>query len=137
MKYQRLALLLAGIEIGVVGAIYLFAPRFMVESNGMKIITVSDFHSVRAAYGGAFVGFAALFLYGALREHIRHAALVSLAVLMTAFACGRIFSLLVDGIPAKAYLGALASEVVFAAAAFWLLRQGPGEENAAALTSSP
>lgn len=124
MTAPRLILFLAAAEIGLVGLIYLFAPMLMLGANGMTIETVSEYHSTRAAYGGAFVGFGLLFLLGALKAPLRRPALVALGTFMAGFAGGRIYSLIADGMPAPAFLGALATEVLLAGAALWALRRG-------------
>jgi hypothetical protein len=72
--------------------------------------------------GGAFVGIAALFLLGLFREHLRAFSLLSVAVLFSGFAFGRLVSIVLDGVPAGMFLGILAFELIFAGLALAALR---------------
>lgn len=123
MNAGRIVLELAAAEIGIIGLIYLFAPAFMMNSNGMVLNGITETHTIRAAYGGAFVGFGLLFLLGALYARLTEAALVALVTFMGGFALGRIFSLVVDGMPVGIYLFVLSTEIILALAALMMLRR--------------
>jgi hypothetical protein len=124
MNWRKILLVLAGLEICGVGLVYLIAPQVMAASNGMELRGVNDWHATRAAYGGVFVAFGALFGMGAFAAALRRPALVAVATFMGGFALGRIASIVVDGLPAPAFLGALASEIVFGAGALVALSKG-------------
>jgi hypothetical protein len=125
MTISRLILFFAAAGIGLVGLVYLFAPTLILGANGMTIETVNEYHATRAAYGGQFVASGLLFLFGALWKAWRRPALIALATFMTGFAAGRIFSLIVDGMPAPGFLVLLATEIILAAAAFDAIRNDP------------
>ncbi len=112
----------AGVVMVTVGTLHLVAPQMMMDPPAIELTTVNHLHLVRAALGGAFVGIATLFLLGLLRERLRAFALLSVVVLFSGFAFGRLVSIAVDGVPADLFLGVLAFEVIFAILAFAALR---------------
>lgn len=118
----RFTLYGAGLMMLVVGALHLIAPQMMMREPGIDLISANHFHVVRAAYGGAYLGIAALFLAGATRRVDARAALAAVVLIFGGFALGRIVSIAVDGIPVTLYLGVLAAEVFFSACAAIALR---------------
>lgn len=112
----------AGAVMLVVGTLHIVAPRMMMEAPAIQLTTVNHLHLVRAALGGAFVGIAALFLIGLLQVRMRAFALLSVTVLFSGFAFGRLISIAVDGVPVGLFLGILAFELIFAVLAFFALR---------------
>jgi hypothetical membrane protein len=108
--------------MAVVGTLHLVAPQMMMEGPAIPLTTVNHRHLVRAALGGAFVGIAALFLLGLFREKMRAFALLSMVVLFSGFAFGRLVSITIDGLPAGMFLGILAFELIFAGLAVSALR---------------
>jgi Domain of unknown function (DUF4345) len=113
----RFTLVGSGLMMLVVGLLHLLAPQMMMREPGIELSTVNHLHVVRAAYGGAYLGIAALFLAGSLRRIDPRAALVAVLLIFTGFALGRVLSLLLDGLPVPLYLGVLGAEVFFAACA--------------------
>lgn len=118
----RFTLYGAGLMMLVVGLLHLLAPQMMMREPAIELSTVNHLHVVRAAYGGAYLGIAGLFLAGALRRIDSRAALTAVLMIFTGFALGRVFSLLLDGWPVPLYLGVLGAEVFFAACAAMALR---------------
>ena len=114
MSLPRITLAGAGLMMLVVGALHLVAPQMMMATPGIDLATVNHRHVIRAAYGGAYLGIAALFLLGLLRPAYQHFSLVAVMVLFAGFAAGRLFSLVVDGVPVPLYLGVLSFELAFA-----------------------
>jgi Domain of unknown function (DUF4345) len=121
-KLGTIALGGAGPVMLFVGTLHLVAPHMMMEAPGIQLTTVNHLHLIRAALGGAFLGMAALFLLGLVRERVRAFALLSVAVLFGGFAFGRLVSIALDGVPAGMFLGILAFELIFAVLAFSALR---------------
>ncbi len=121
----------AGAMMLVVGALHLVAPQMMMEAPAIRLTTVNHLHVIRAAYGGAYLGIAALFLLGLLRERLRPFSLLAVAILFGGFAFGRLISIAVDGIPVALYLAVLAFEVTFAVLAFSALRAEERSPDAA------
>jgi hypothetical protein len=121
-KLGTTALAGAGAMMLVVGALHLVAPQMMMEAPAIQLTTINHRQVIRAAYGGAYLGIAALFLLGFLRDHLRAFALLSVAVLFGGFSFGRLVSIALDGMPVGLYLAVLAFEMTFAALAFSALQ---------------
>lgn len=119
----RFTLFGAGLMMLVAGALHLVAPQMMMREPGIDLVTVNHLHVVRAAYGGAYLGIAALFLAGALNRVAARATLTAVLLIFGGFALGRVVSLAVDGVPVGLYLGVLAAEVFFAACALLAMRK--------------
>lgn len=113
----RFTLIGAGLMMLVVGALHLMAPQMMMKEPGIALTSVNHLHVVRAAYGGAYLGIAALFLAGALGRLDPRAALLSVGLIFGGFALGRVISIAVDGTPVPLYLGVLGAELLFATCA--------------------
>jgi hypothetical protein len=119
-----IALAGAGLAMLVVGAQHLLAPQMMMATPGIELSSINHYHIIRAGYGGAFLGIAALFLSGLVRPAQRGFALLAVVMLFGGFALGRVVSLALDGVPVGRYLAVLAFEVTFAALALLALRRG-------------
>ncbi|MBL8330886.1 MAG: DUF4345 domain-containing protein [Rubrivivax sp.] len=119
----RFTLLGAGLMMLVVGALHLLNPQMMMREPGIVLSSTNHFHVVRAAYGGAYLGIAALFLAGAWRRIDVQAALAAVVLLFGGFALGRIVSIAVDGMPVPLYLGVLSAELFFVVCAVLALRR--------------
>jgi hypothetical protein len=83
----RFTLYGAGLMMLVVGALHLFNPQMMMLEPGIELSTVNHFHVIRAAYGGAYLGIAALFLAGAVGRMDSRAALSAVVLIFGGFAC--------------------------------------------------
>lgn len=119
----RFTLLGAGLMMLVVGALHLLNPQMMMREPGIVLSSTNHLHVVRAAYGGAYLGIAALFLAGALQRIEVRAALAAVVLIFGGFALGRIVSIVADGMPVPLYLGVLGAELMFATCAVLALRQ--------------
>lgn len=119
----RFTLYGAGLMMLVVGALHLINPQMMMTEPGIVLSSVNHFHVVRAAYGGAYLGIAALFLSGALGWMGARPALQAVLLLFGGFALGRLVSIVVDGLPVPLYLGVLGAELFFAVCAVLALRR--------------
>lgn len=115
----------AGLMMLVVGALHLVAPQMMMREPGIDLATVNHLHVIRAAYGGAYLGIAALFLAGALGWIAPRAALGAVVLIFGGFALGRLVSFALDGLPVALYLGVLAAEIFFSVCALRALWQRP------------
>jgi len=119
----RLTLLGAGLMMLVVGALHLLAPQMMMDTPKIALTSTNHLHVIRAAYGGAYIGIAALFLLGLMRPDFRRSSLTAVAILFMGFAFGRLVSIVADGVPVALYLFVMAFEIVFAALALASLRR--------------
>jgi len=113
----------AGLVMLVVGGLHLFNPQMMMNTPAIELSTVNHLHIIRAAYGGAYLGIACLFLLGALGRIDRRFALMSVLILFSGFALGRLFSMAVDGPPVDLYFRVLGVELFFAVCAFLALKK--------------
>lgn len=114
---SRFTLYGAGLMMLVVGALHLLAPQMMMKEPGIVLSSANHLHVVRAAYGGAYLGIAALVLAGALGRVERRSALTAVALIFGGFALGRVVSIALDGTPVPLYLGVLVAELLFASCA--------------------
>ncbi len=122
----RATLIGAGVMMLVIGALNLVAPQMMMDVPKIQLTSTNHLHVIRAAYGGAYLGMAALFLLGLVRPEYRQTSLLSVALLFYGFAFGRVYSILADGLPVALYLAVLAFEVLFATLAVLTMRREPG-----------
>lgn len=119
----KLTLYGAGLMMLVVGLLNLLAPQMMMQAPGIALTSTNHLHVIRAAYGGAYIGIAALFLLGAWRPAHRQTSLLAVLILFSGFAFGRLVSIALDGLPVPLYLGVLSAELCFALLAWLSLRQ--------------
>jgi hypothetical protein len=124
-KAGSIALGGAGAMMLVVGTLHLVAPQMMMQTPAIELTTVNHRHVIRAAYGGAYLGIATLFLLGLFKRNLRAFALLSVVVLFGGFVVGRLVSIALDGVPVGLYLGVLSVELAFAILAFAALRIEP------------
>ena len=113
----------AGLMMLVVGTLHLINPQMMMNTPMIELSSVNHLHAVRAVYGGGYLGIAALFLLGALGKFESRFALLSVVVVFSGFAAGRLVSIVVDGVPVGMYFGVISAEVFFAVCATMALRQ--------------
>ncbi len=119
----KLTLLGAGLMMLVVGALHLIAPQMMMDTPKIALTSTNHFHVIRSAYGGAYIGIAALFLLGVLHPEHQRSSLLAVALLFFGFASGRLVSIMADGTPVVLYLAVMAFELVFALLAVLSLRR--------------
>lgn len=96
----------------------------MLEAPAIRLDSVNQYHLVRAAYGGGFLGIAAMFVAGAFADEFRRGSLPGVLTVLGGFAVGRVYGIAVDGVPAPLFVGVLAAELVFACLAAACLRRG-------------
>ncbi|MEZ5751590.1 MAG: DUF4345 domain-containing protein [Paracoccaceae bacterium] len=113
----------AGAMMLVVGALHLVAPQMMMATPAIDLASTNHLHVIRAAYGGAYLGIAALFLLGLVNRPLRASSLLAVTVLFAGFAVGRLVSIVLDGLPVALYLGVLAFELTFAVLAWVAIRR--------------
>ena len=104
LKLGTIALTGAGGMMLVVGALHLIAPQMMMAEPMIELTSTNHYHVIRAAYGGAYLGIAALFLLGLFRQGLRATSLLAVTILFLGFALGRLVSIAFDGLPVAAVL---------------------------------
>jgi len=113
----------AALMMLIPGILYLFAPQIMLNTPQIHLNTVNEFHSYRAAYGGGFLGIAALFAMGAFDRSMEKGSLWAIVLIFLGFAVGRIYSIVVDGVPTPLFLGVLVAETFLASCAMYSLKK--------------
>ncbi len=123
MTFKKTLLVTAFLAIGFVGIAYLTSADAMYGRYGIEILSVNEYNMVRGAYGGLFLGFAVLFLIGAVDDRLEFPSLVALFTFMLGFALGRMVSILMDGMPSSLILSLFAFEVFYSLASFYFIRK--------------
>jgi len=121
MSFKGFVLISAALGVGAIGTGYLISPQYMLAFYSVTLDSINEASIIRSVYGGLFLGFAVLFLAGALKQEYSRPALLALLAFMGGFAVGRVISLLADGVPSPLVLGLFGLEVTFASAAAYLL----------------
>lgn len=118
-------LFLIGTAIGLVPIALsygLMPQQSLGQLFGLQVDSVNGFHIFRAIMG-LYLALALFWVAGALRQHLRQAALQSLVVFMLGLAAGRLGSLLIDGLPNRVLIFYLLLELAFGLAGLLLLRR--------------
>lgn len=113
----------AAIMMFIPGVLYLFSPQLMLNAPEIKLATANEFHVFRAAYGGGFLGMAALFGVGVWSSRAQYTSLLAIALILPGFILGRVYSILIDGWPTPLFVGVLFAELFFSVLAVIALRQ--------------
>ena len=103
--------------VGGVGVSYLYDPNLLLARYGLEAKSASMDNMLRGAYGGLFVGMAAIFACGALVPTRTADALLFTVLFMGGFLVGRVVSVARVGAPSRGIYGLLAYEVVTSLAA--------------------
>jgi len=123
-RLQNIALGVAGITSLGIGAFILAAPYAFYASYGITLGPDPSLLSELRAPGAGLAAFGAVMLAGIVRPALRPAAVVAALTVFLAFPAGRLVSLVVDGVPSSAILGALVLEVAIAALCLIAFRRG-------------
>lgn len=122
--FQNIALGVAGITALGIGAFILAAPHAFYASYGIALGPDPGLLSELRAPGAGLAAFGAVMLAGIFRPSLRQAAVVAALTVFIAFPAGRLVSLVADGLPSGAILGALALEIAIATLCLFAFRRG-------------
>ena len=111
------------LAIGLIGLGYLWSPNRLLARYALETGTPAMDSMLRSAYGGVFLGMAAIFALGALVPSRTGDGLLFTLLFMGGFALGRIVSLVRVGSPGRAVNALLGYEVVASAVAAGLYLQ--------------
>ena len=115
-------LILAGLIGLFVGGGLLFFPAQLQADNGIILSSASHFSEARAP--GAAIFSAAIFAFiSVFRTNWRHTALIIMALFFLAYGFGRLFSLILDGMPASGLFYAMIGELVMGVLALIVLNK--------------
>ena len=98
-KSDKYYLYFVGAIFSIVALQAFFIPIKMLEPLELTISTVSGFAEIRAAYSGLFGSFGILYIRGARDNSLTKIALQCAFSVLSIFALGRFYSLLMDGNP--------------------------------------
>ena len=111
------------LAIGLIGLGYLWNPNRLLARSELETGSAAMDSMLRSAYGGLFVGMAAIFALGALVPSRTSDALLFTLLFMGGFALGRVVSLVRVGSPGRAVNALLGYEVVATVVAAGLYTQ--------------
>ena len=99
MNIRQIILLIAAIGLLPIAFSYGLMPQVSLNYLfGISVSEINEIHIFRAVMG-LYVAFSLFWFAGALKIHIRQAALYSLVVFMLGLAAGRSLSMVIDGVP--------------------------------------
>lgn len=102
-----------------VAFVYGFKPELSFD---MSLNTVDE-HNFYKAIMGLYLGFSALWLLGVFKPKYLKTALITNMIFMLGLACGRVLSILVDGLPTFGYVFGTVAELALGCYGLWVLRQ--------------
>jgi hypothetical protein len=121
-KLQKGILLFVAVGLVPIALGYGLMPeKSMSFLFNISVSEVNLAHILRAVMG-LYLALIIFWILGALKEHLRQAALYSMVVFMLGLAGGRILSLIVDGVPHWLLLLYLALELLFGILGLLLIR---------------
>ncbi|MBK9223875.1 MAG: DUF4345 domain-containing protein [Flavobacterium sp.] len=85
-------------------------------------VETKDLHNVFRAIMGLYLAFSVFWILGIFKSNYWYAATLSNMLFMLGLACGRIVSLLVDGIPSIVFFVGTIGELILALYAFYQLK---------------
>lgn len=117
----RAYLLFGALMYAIIGVAGLVAPASLLGLVEISLETPSSANEVRAFFGAQSLVLAAVFAFGALRDHWRRPALGLFVALALSFAVARVVSMVIDGMPGTPNLVLLGMEAVGTVAGILLL----------------
>ena len=122
---DRLVLLLAAVGLVPIALSYGIVPSQSVSFLlGFPVEGINHTHVFRAIMGLYFANIV-FWLMGVALPSLRRPALMCLVIFMGGLACGRVLSLILDGMPSFVLIFYLAAEIAFAALALIALKKAP------------
>ena len=122
-KIIKFFLLVSGALYLIFGLEGLFIPETILGLFDIEPAGNNALFELRGSYGGINLVVGIFLLYGAFTLSAQRSALTIVALLNEGYVVGRLFSLVLSGAPDGWLLAVLAAEMLFTAAAFYLLLQ--------------
>jgi len=121
-KIKQYFLLFAALTIFLVASLYGVAPNwFAAHVLGVATNHHNLAHLLRALMG-LYIGFGCFWLYAALKNQYRDAALLTVILFPAGLVIGRLISFVIDGMPSPLLLFYLVMELIQVPAAWWVFR---------------
>ncbi|TXE19151.1 DUF4345 domain-containing protein [Psychroserpens burtonensis] len=99
--------------------VYGFKPDLSFD---MFLETVDE-HNFYKAVMGLYLGFSTLWIMGVLKSNYLKTALITNIIFMLGLGCGRVLSILIDGIPTFGYVFGTIAELFLGFYGLWVLKQ--------------
>lgn len=117
----KVFLIIIGLAFLNVGLQAFYNPQIIMDFVNVKLNNVDAFNSIRAYYGGVNTVFAFYIFYGAFKN--QKIALTLCALYGIGFVIGRLYSIIVEGMPGSFILTWLIIETVLAIGSIFLLKK--------------
>ena len=134
---EKIALGLSGLTAFTIGALILFAPHAFYASYGIALGEDINLLSELRAPGAGLAGFGLLMLRGIWRQTALPVAMAAALTVFIAFPAGRLFGVVVDGVPSGSIVAALIVELVIATLCLAAFRRRLWHRTLAPFTASP
>jgi hypothetical protein len=122
-KYQKSLLIFTGIALIPIALSYGIVPeKTLTGLYGFPVEDINLSHIFRAQMG-LLLGQAIFYFLGAFNPNLRKPALYTLVIFMLGLAVGRVFSLIIDGIPEFGLIFSLIAEIIMGFLGLILLRE--------------
>ena len=108
---SRFALAISGLVLTTIGGFMLLHPAALFDLNGIQIGSSPGLLSEIRAPGGALLASGVLVLSGIFVRMLKNTALFLSALLFLSYGTSRIVSMLIDGAPPEALVGATILEL--------------------------
>ncbi len=115
----RIHLIVSVVVVLPVSIVYGFKPDLQFDIH----LNTIDEHNFFKAIMGLYIGFAALWFLGILNEHFLKFAIVTNIIFMLGLGCGRLVSMMLDGIPTNGYIFGVVAELALGFYGLWVLNK--------------
>lgn len=116
---QKIHLIISISVVVPVSFLYAFFPDLLFE---LFPKTIDEFNVYKAIMG-LYVAFSILWILGIYNSSLLKTALITNMLFMLGLGFGRLFSMIVDGIPTYNYVFGMVAELVLGAYSFWVLKR--------------
>lgn len=115
----NLHLIISVLIVVPVAIIYGFQPDFKFDIH----LTTIDEHNLFKGIMGMYLGFSALWISGILKTSFWKLATITNIIFMLGMGFGRIFSMVLDGIPTDDYIFGTVAELLLGFYGVWILNK--------------
>ena len=116
---QKTHLVISLIIVVPVSFLYGFDLLYQINID----LNTTDELNVFKAIMGLYLAFSSLWLLGVLKQKYLYAALVSNTAFMLGLGFGRFFSIIIDGLPADAFIVGTIGELILGFYGLWVLKR--------------
>ena len=122
MRIKQSYLILAFVVVSLIASLYGVSPQWFARTClGVGDLNVNVAHILRAVMG-LYLGLGLFWLFAASSAAHRNTAVLTTAIFAAGLVCGRIVSLVVDGIPSPLLVFYTIIELALVPVAYWVYR---------------